>query len=324
MIIEYYVDPRSKTPLSREADGNLYCRDGGVVTCFRNIGGGYDFVSDNVESTEERDHYNVEYGALRPIALSPDDLAREWHAEVFPWRQALLDSLGSLQGKKILVLGNGRSPLEFYFLTKGATVVYSDLSAEAVTTMHRAFDASDLSGAYGSSVEFHAVDATRLPFRDGEFDIVYGSAFAHHLDDVNEMLKETYRCLAQNGICRFIDEADSPIWRWAKNTVLLPLKLLSYRRVPRSPADARAKKGFTMEQLLTMKQEVGFSEMVFLRNWFFLRIVSRHYGLFLRYNENAMRRARRLFLAMKKLDTGLARYRWMQRNQLMLVWGFDK
>ena len=64
--------------------------------------------------------------------------------------------------------------------------------------------------------------------------------------------------------------------------------------------------------------------MLFKREWFFFRIVTRHYGKMFNYSSSAMRRARPLFRVMKWIDTLLARTSFMTCNGLMLVWGFKK
>ena len=205
-------------------------------------------------------------------------------------------------------------------------MVFTDLSLEAVKHMRKKFEASSLYETYCENIEFHAVDALNLPFHDGEFDIIYGMAFVHHLDDLDSFFLEVYRCLKRNGICRFLDQADAPLWSWLKRTILRPFKVYSHRKFPRSPADLRAEEQqeYTFEEMARLMQRCGFRDMVFLREWFFLRIVARHYNMFVNYDPKAMRRAEKLFLAMKWLDKKLAHTKWMQQNQLMLIWGFNK
>ena len=89
--------------------------------------------------------------------------------------------------------------------------------------MKNEFNFSEISHSGSNAIEFHAVNALHLPFPDGSFDIVYGSAFVHHLDDVDLFFSEGYRCLKKNGVCRFFDQADAPLWSVLKRTVLRPL-----------------------------------------------------------------------------------------------------
>jgi ubiquinone/menaquinone biosynthesis C-methylase UbiE len=326
MVIDSFIDPYSKAILRKDNDGNLYYRNQDVIHLYRNYDGIHDFVLEGSELWKEREHYDKEYSARYPYELTQDLIRDEWYADIYPWRRTLLDSLGEIKDRKILLVGNGDSYMEFYFLTRGARLVFTDLSLEAVKHLWKKFAASSLYEVYREKIEFHAVDALNLPFRDGEFDIIYGAAFTHHLDDLDPFLSEAYRCLKRDGICRFSDQADSPLWESLKRTILLPLKKYSHWRAPRSPADLRAERrgGYTLEKMATLMKKFGFRDMIFLREWFLLRIVGRHYGMFFNYSPKAIRRAHKLFLALKWLDMKLAHTKWMQRNQLVLIWGFNK
>jgi hypothetical protein len=70
--------------------------------------------------------------------------------------------------------------------------------------------------------------------------------------------------------------------------------------------------------------EHGFREMLFEREWFFFRIVTRHYGKLVNFNRHAMAVATPLFKAAKWLDTALMNSTFMKNNGLMLIWGFTK
>jgi ubiquinone/menaquinone biosynthesis C-methylase UbiE len=326
MVVDSFIDPYTKGVLRRERNGDLYYRNLDVVHLYRNYDGICDFVQEDTELWKEKEHYDKEYSVGQFHGFREDLIRDSWDVNTLPWRKTLLNSLGDLRNKKILLVGNGESSKEFYFLMLGARVVFTDLSLEAVKHMRKKFVASDLFQRYCNDIEFHVIDALNLPFQDEEFDIIYGSAIVHHLEDLDKFFSEVYRCLKKDGICRFIDEANSPLWRLLKGTILHPFKMYSHWRQPRSPADLRAerKERYTYEKMAGLMKRHDFRDMVFLREWFLLRIVSRHYGKFFNYSPKAMRPAQKLFLAMKWLDTRLAHKKWMQRNQLMLIWGFNK
>lgn len=122
-----------------------------------------------------------------------------------PWRRTLLESIGDLSGKKILLLGNGDSSKEIYFLLLEAKVVFSDFSIEAVRRKKQEVELADFHWNGAADIEFHAIDALHLPFPDNTFEIIYGFAFVHHLDDLDQYFKELHRVLKPSGICRFID-----------------------------------------------------------------------------------------------------------------------
>ncbi len=84
----------------------------------------------------------------------------------------------------------------------------------------------------GLDVETVAVDAERLPFADGTFDLVLGHAVLHHLPDLDRAFGEFARVLRPGGTLVFMGEpsrygdclaripkrgaqAVAPLWRWA-------------------------------------------------------------------------------------------------------------
>ncbi len=326
MPTDMFINPYNGATLKSDCEGNLFYIDGMKMIVYKNYDGCYDFVSLDQETFYEKKHYDKEYSKRKLERLTTEAVKDEWNDEMTPRRKTFLKSLGDIAGKRILLLGNGNTSKEIYFQQLGANVVLSDLSIEVVKHKKREFELSELNKTGFSRIEFHAVDALHLPFADNSFDIIYGSAFVHHLDDVDKFLKGVYRCLNESGICKFLDQATSPTWSFLKKTVFLPFKLYSYRRNPRSPADIRAdqKGGFSKDEFAFLMNKHGFRDMIFIREYFFFRIVNRHYGKLFHLDNKAMRRARPLFLLMKWIDHYLSKTRWMKRNALMLVWGFDK
>jgi ubiquinone/menaquinone biosynthesis C-methylase UbiE len=324
-MLASYVDPYTHTPLSKDSAGNLRCGSEGLIS-YRSREGCYDFVRPDPETQKERDHYDEEYSKKDVECISADTLKAQWFDEMTPWRQTLLESLGDIDGKNILLIGNGETTKELFFSIVGANVVFTDLSIEAVTRIKKQVEISGFSNRFIGSIEFHAVDALHLPFPNDSFDIIYGAAFVHHVGDLDQFFNEVRRCLKVNGICRFIDQADSPIWRIMNRTILWPLKKYSYWRSPRSPGDLEADRrgGYTKDGLNSLMKTHGFHGLFFKREWFFFRIVSRHYGKFFNYDPTAMARGKTLFRCMKWLDTKLMNTWFMSTNGLMLTWGFTK
>lgn len=321
--IANFVDPVTKTPLNKDSEGNLYSNLG---ICFNNYCGSYDFVLERQCLKGEKNHYDKEYSRIDKMQVDMTSVSKLWFDETEPWYKTLLDSLGEISGKRILLLGNGTSIREFYFYQLGADIVFTDLSIEAVRYAKRLFDCYIKNDSQINRVEFHAVNALQLPFSDRSFDVIYGSAFAHHLTDFDCLFREVYRCLDANGKCRFFDQAKSPVWDTMKVTVLKPFQLYSYWKYPRSPEDQRAahKSPFEYKALKLFKEKHGFKTMYFNKRWFFLGIARRHYGKMVRWSAKDMRKARSLFLFAKRLDQRLENTSFMKKNTLMLIWGFDK
>jgi ubiquinone/menaquinone biosynthesis C-methylase UbiE len=321
-----FIHPYNGAELLKDSDGNLYSANCDGVNLFKNHDGCYDFVKAGPELQREREHYDELYLKKKIVVLTQDGVKSEWYDEMFPWRLTLLESLGDLVNKNILLIGNGETTKELYFALTGARVILTDLSLEAVKRMKAQVELSQFDLIEQGKIEFHSIDALHLPFPDNSFEIIYGSAFVHHLDNMDQFLSEVKRCLKVNGRCRFVDGAHSSIWSFLTKTVMRPFKMYSYWRHPRSPGDLMAdmRGGYTIEGLSFLMKKHGLRDMLFKRDWFFLRIVSRHYSKFVDYDQRAIARAKPLFQFMKRIDNLLAMTEFMNRNGLMLVWGFTK
>jgi SAM-dependent methyltransferase len=332
-----FIDPYTKDPLQIDNEGNLYPGQDGRQPVYRPVQGSYDFVRDN---NCEREHYETEYqqGSIRPLDLE-DDIRGSWYDPCTPWYKTLIQSLGDLSGKTILLVGAGRSCREFYFAMCGAHVIFTDLSLQGVLASSAEYKAAQTvlnnpSNAAedrrrdlkNGSIQFHAADATHLPFADGCFDIVYGAAFVHHLDDWLPFFLEVNRVLKPGGICRFYDQADSWLWTFLKRTVLRPLQAYSYWRQPRSEGDIRANKrgGFNQRNLLNLMRTTGFRKLYFEKQGFFLPLGFRHIGKAVNWNKRAMKAARPIFHCFRLLDAMTSWCHRISDNRLALIWGLEK
>lgn len=317
-----FVDPDTKEPLTPDDEGNVFREfPRGARRTYRCHDGVFDFVG----ASEEKEYYDSHYAGIRLSTSPVQDLEREWRS--CPEHVLLLESMGRLAGKRILLLGNGTSLKELYLLTLGARLVYTDLSLQAVMAVKSALADSELN-AYSSNVEFHAVDALRLPFPPASFDIAYGCCFAHHLADLHLFLSEVHDCLKADGICRFLDDAYSSIWQAAKKTVLKPVQAYAHARHGLSPEDMRATRrgGYRREELLALMDQCGFRTLYFRRVSFFRRLCERGAGKLVGYDGKLYRSCSEGSLAAwtARLDSYLARRSaWFEGNLINLVWGFD-
>lgn len=324
MIIEQFVDPKVKAALGKDEKGNLFYHDGKQCHVYRNYDGIYDFVCGG-ESAKEKSHYDTKYAKTRLGPLSLEDVSKEWFDTSSPENLILLQSLGNLRNKKVLLLGNGTSFKELYFYCLGADVVYTDLSIEAVKYVKNLFYESKLREINRGSIEFYAIDSFFMPFPDESFDIVYGYAFVHHIENLNPFFVEINRCLKRNGICRFLDDAYSPLWVFIKNSVLKPLQRYSHKKAGISPADlvATKKGGYKKEELHQIMLDFRFEEIIFDRISFFLYLWKRGVTKLLGKNNSLI--FRKGTPVMTKLDKFITkRTHLMERNLLRLIWGFDK
>lgn len=265
-----FIHPVTKEALFKAADGALVFETQPHRPVCRGLQAVHDFAS-MTNNNGDRTHYDAVYARESSDGppISCEDVERQWRASLDLRR--LLASLGDLEGKTVLLLGNGVSRKELHFLPLGARCVYTDLSVSAVHAARKAFLTSGLAEPFGDRIEFHAVDALHLPFADAGFDLVYGCAFVHHLQDLGTFLGEVGRVLKPGGQCRFLDDARCPTWQFLKRTVLYPLQQYTHRKHGISPEDlvATKKGGFTRSEIEQMARDHGFRDVLFARCLFF-------------------------------------------------------
>jgi SAM-dependent methyltransferase len=313
-----YVHPLTKAPLLRDDKGNLHELHKDSVAFYSTDGSTYDFVSAGT-SGEERQFFDRTYkeASARPISI---EMCEEfWSRE--PGFRELLESLGNVSGKRILLLGNGVSLKEFYFLKMGAICVYTDLSIQAIKHIKEKFAQSEFHQVNLQDIEFHAVDACHLPFGNETFDIVYGCAFVHHIEDLQALFNEIARCLKTGGICRFLDHAYSPLWQFAKKMFLRPLQRYTHRKYGISPQDmiSTQRGGYRREEVEKIKRVCGFSGMMYLKVGFFEQLLQRGTC------KLGGRRLRRFKPVLRLLDRFLDKTVGLVRKHgMVLVWGFTK
>jgi SAM-dependent methyltransferase len=117
-------------------------------------------------------------------------------------RRAFRDKLveAGLSGKRVLEYGSGASAQAFFLAAQGATVTGIDISPVAVEQGTRKAADEQLE----ERVDFRVMDAERLDFPDGVFDIVCGSGVLHHLD-LSLAYAEIARVLRPGGSAIFVE-----------------------------------------------------------------------------------------------------------------------
>lgn len=321
-----FVHPFTKQRLVPNSHGDLCLGAENGEVCFKLVEGCYDFSSATPEVREARGVYDEFYGEGDLELLTLDCLREPWEDKTLPWRTTMVQTLGNLAGRRVLLLGNGASYKELNFLAQGAEVVFTDLSLTAVQRAKRIVERSGVLANRLGSVQFHAVDAMHLPFADGSFDVIYGSKFVGFLSSMPDFFREVHRCLAPGGICRFTDDAHSPLWEGFRRAVVRPVKRVTVSQDKPSLAKVRSAShfGFDQQSVTQLCRECGFKSYFFVREYFFLRVFQLFYGKLVRWNPRRLRYGTPIFLVLRKFDEALAKTAWMQANALGLTWGFDK
>ncbi len=158
-------------------------------------------------------------------------------------------------GESVLNIGCSFPIDEIAWARKISRWVAIDIN-ENVIRVARETVARELSAEYASRFEFRLADVTRLPFRDGEFDVVCAFSTLDHLATVRERrdaLREMARALKAGG--RMVVTA--PNW-WN-----LPYTLWSRRAQRRGDADFGYEYEFSPPELAGLLREAGLSPTLF-------------------------------------------------------------
>lgn len=327
-MTDVFVHPNTKMVLTQDSDGNLFCLEGNKREVFTSQEGCYDFVL-NPSLKEMKRVYDESYSQWPMYDLTLETVTKPWFDNTMPWNRTMLKSLGSLSGRKVLLLGNGMQFKEHYFLYLGAQVVYTDLSIVAAKRAQSVFRKSELWDKHGKNIQFHAVDGMHLPFPDETFDIIYGHKFVGFLNNIPQFLSEAKRCLKPNGICRFNDDAYSPAWEAVRHVISQPIKVLRWKFMSdldriRSGGAPTGGFGFKEESLTPIIEQVGFKRLVFIREYFFLRAAQAFWANLFSWKASRLKYAKPFFLSMKWIDDRLRHTEWIHRNAIHLIWGADK
>jgi SAM-dependent methyltransferase len=113
------------------------------------------------------------------------------------WVRPAVARLGGVRGKRVLDYGCGHGMGAVVFARAGAAVTAFDLSPGYVAEARERLRAN---GVAGTCV---VADGEALPFPDGSFDAVWGSAILHHLD-ITRAGRELFRVLALGFARRFL------------------------------------------------------------------------------------------------------------------------
>lgn len=112
-------------------------------------------------------------------------------------------------GAKILDLGAGQGQDTIHFAQRGHPVVAVDFSAFALAQLERLIQAEGIDSV---TIVKHDL-REKLPFKDGEFDVVYSHLTLHYFSDTDtrRIFQEIARVLRKDGLlCVLVNSTDDP------------------------------------------------------------------------------------------------------------------
>ncbi len=118
-------------------------------------------------------------------------------------RDILADLRRRATGGKLLDIGCGTG-----FIINLARDLFDEIHGLDVTpAMLAKIDTSR------GNITLHNTNAEHLPFGDGEFDVVTGYSFLHHLEDFRPVLREAFRVLKPGGLGYFDLDPNRLFWK---------------------------------------------------------------------------------------------------------------
>jgi ubiquinone/menaquinone biosynthesis C-methylase UbiE len=145
------------------------------------------------------------YWEGEPCGTSPQivgDLAPmspEWFERIEEHRYAVEPFIHSIaqftrhRGKRLLEVGVGAGTDHLQWARAGALCHGVDLTDAAIETTRARL------AHYGLASQLRRVDAERLPFEDGSFDVVYSWGVIHHAERPEGVVAEIHRVLRPGG-----------------------------------------------------------------------------------------------------------------------------
>ncbi|MFT5440982.1 MAG: SAM-dependent methyltransferase [Myxococcota bacterium] len=143
-----------------------------------------------------------------------DAIFERWERDVTPRR---LEFLKSCSGKKLLEIGCGIGIDGRFFSSNGAEYQAVDMSRESLKLAQKHFNMKDLVARFTNG------DATRLPFEDNSFDVVYSSGVLHHIPDMKAACREAVRVLRPGGTARVMLYHKASYHYWLVHYAVRPL-----------------------------------------------------------------------------------------------------
>ena len=189
------------------------------------------------------------------------------------WRGIVRDAVDPKSGQKILDLAAGTGASSVAFAKPGVKVIAGDFSEGMLAVGRKRHP----------EIEFVFADATKLPFKDGEFDAVTISFGLRNVENVKKALSEMHRVTKPGGrivICEFSKVTNpvlKPFYNFYLNRVLPAFSRIASKTPEAYSYLSESIVAWPSQQELSVKvSEAGFKDVVF-RNLTF-GIVAVHVG----------------------------------------------
>jgi ubiquinone/menaquinone biosynthesis C-methylase UbiE len=211
-----------------------------------------------------------DYWEQEPCGTSPDIVeerprySREWFEAVETYRyktEPFIHSIAQFtrhRGEKVLEIGVGAGTDHLQFARAGADLYGVDLTDAAIETTRARL------ALYGLTSNLQRIDAEKLPFPDGTFDVVYSWGVIHHADHPEEILREVFRVLKPGGrfIGMFYRFKSLTVARvWLKHALFKGKPWIAPRKAVYDHVESVGTKCYTDRELQKMFGGLGFRDI---------------------------------------------------------------
>ena len=131
-------------------------------------------------------------GDINPLTKEWFEAVEEYRYEVEPFIHSIAQ-FTRYRGKRVLEVGVGAGTDHLQWARAGADLYGVDLTAAAIETTNKRLQ------IYGFNSNLQKIDAEKIPFPDGYFDVVYSWGVIHHSNNPSLIMGEIYRVLRVDG-----------------------------------------------------------------------------------------------------------------------------
>ena len=159
---------------------------------------------------------------------------------------------GNIKGKKILDAGCGSGIFMIDFIKKGAFVVGIDYSQKMLDLARKELTAHKIPK---NKYVLKLADATSLPFKDNEFDLILATGLTDYLTDQQDekFVEEASRVLKKNGSLIISFSVKNSPFSFARSGLGLKIRQRIFKLPP-------IQNEFTLEKLRIFLQKYGLAD----------------------------------------------------------------
>jgi ubiquinone/menaquinone biosynthesis C-methylase UbiE len=170
--------------------------------------------------TQVRDYWDSQPLAVETVPYevgTPESIAAMYQTWAGHIDEQRLRFLESCRGKKVLEVGCGTGRDARFLLENGIDYRGLDRSIHSLHLCRKMVAAANLPGQFVNG------DADRLPFADGEFDLVFAIGVLHHVHDMQRACREVVRVAKPGATVRVMLYNRNSYHCWLVDYVIRPL-----------------------------------------------------------------------------------------------------